>query len=57
MEEYLLRKFKAELGYCQKARIKTGLGAVKEIVGIIGNIDDAIKNYEMSERMSFTVKT
>lgn len=34
MEEYLLRKFKAELGYCQKARIKTGLGAVKEIVGI-----------------------
>lgn len=57
MEEYLLRKFKAELGYCQKARIKTGLGAVKEIVGIIGNIDDAIENYEMSERMSFTVKT
>lgn len=57
MEEYLLMKFKAELGYCQKARIKTGLGAVKEIVGIIGNIDDAIENYEMSERMSFTVKT
>lgn len=34
MEEYLLMKFKAELGNCQKARIKTGLGAVKEIVGI-----------------------
>lgn len=57
MEEYLLMKFKAELGYCQKARIKTGLGAVKEIVGIIGNIDDAIENYEMSERLTFTMKS
>lgn len=52
MEKYLLRKFKAELGYCQKARIKTGLGAIKEIIGIIGNIDEAIKNYEDSERMT-----
>lgn len=57
MEEYLLMKFKAELGYCQKARIITGLGAVKEIVGIIGNIDDAIENYEMSERLTFTMKS
>lgn len=56
MEEYLLNKFKAELGYCQRARIKTGLGITKEIVGIIGNIDDVITKYEESEKMSVTVK-
>ena len=56
MEEYLLNKFKAELGYCQRARIKTVLGITKEIVGIIGNIDDAITKYEESEKMSVTVK-
>ena len=55
MEKYLLNKFKAELGYCQKARIKTGLGVVKEIIGIIGNIDAAIEKYEESERKSFAV--
>ena len=55
MEKFLLNKFKAELGYCQKARIKTGLGVVKEIIGIIGNIDDAIEKYEESERKSFAV--
>ena len=57
MEEYLLNKFKAELGYCQRARIKTGFSIVKEIVGIIGNIKDAINKYEESEKMSFTVKS
>jgi hypothetical protein len=57
MEEYLLNKFKAELGYCQRARIKTGFGIVKEIVSIIGNIDEAINKYEESENMSFTVKS
>ena len=57
MEEYLLNKFKAELGYCQRARIKTGFGIVKEIVSIIGNIDEAINKYEKSENMSFTVKS
>ena len=55
MEKYLLNKFKAELGYCQKARIKTGLGVVKEIIGIISNIDAAIEKYEESERKSFAV--
>lgn len=30
---------------------------VKEIVSIIGNIDEAINKYEESENMSFTVKS
>ena len=57
MEDYLLNKFKAELGYCQRVRIKTGFDIVKEIVGIIGNIEDAINKCEESENVSFTVKS
>lgn len=46
METYLIKKFKAELGYCSEARVKTGLGIAKEIIGLIGSATDAINDYE-----------
>ena len=46
MEKYLLKKFKAELGYCSQARVKAGLGMVKEVIGLIGSVADAINDYE-----------
>ena len=46
IEVFLMAKYKAELGYCHQARVKTGIGIVKEIVGIIGNADEAIRKYE-----------
>lgn len=48
METYLLKKFMAELGYCTQARVKTGLGIVKEVIGVIGSVADAISDYESS---------
>lgn len=49
MEEYLLKKFKGELAYCHKARVKAGLGIVKEVVSLIVNIDAAIDDYESAK--------
>ena len=46
IEVFLMAKYKAELGYCHQARVKTGIDIVKEIVGIIGNADEAIRKYE-----------
>lgn len=46
MEDYLLKKFKAELGYCSQARVKAGLGIAKEVVGLIGCVADAIDDFE-----------
>lgn len=45
-EELLLDKFKAELGYCRKAMVKTGIGVTKDIIGLISTADEAIKRYE-----------
>lgn len=50
MEDYLLKKFRAELGYCSQARVKAGLGIAKEVLGLIGCVDEAIEDYE---RMGF----
>ena len=46
IEVFLMAKYQAELGYCHQARVKTGIGIVKEIVGIIKNVDEAIRKYE-----------
>ena len=46
IEVFLMAKYKAELGYCHQARVKTGIGIVKEIVGIIRNADESISKYE-----------
>ena len=46
IEVFLMAKYQAELGHCHQARVKTGIGIVKEIVGIIRNADEAISKYE-----------
>ena len=46
IEVFLMAKYQAELGYCHQARVKTGIGTVKEIVGIIDNASEAIRKYE-----------
>lgn len=48
MESYLLKKFRAELGYCAQARLKVGLGIAKEVIGLIGSVAGAINDYESS---------
>lgn len=45
-ELFLFDKFNSELGYCYKAMLKTGIGAAKEIIGMIATADEAIKRYE-----------
>lgn len=47
IEQFLMDKFNAEIGYCDIASIKTGLGATKEIVGLV---DIARKNINKFER-------
>ena len=49
MEEFLLKKFRGELAYCHKARIKAGLGIAKEVVSLIVNVDAAINDYESAK--------
>ena len=46
IEVFLMAKYQAELGYCHQARVKTGIGIVNEIVGIIKNADEVIGKYE-----------
>lgn len=46
IEVFLMAKYQAELGYCHQARVKTGIGTIKEIVGIINNASEAIRKYE-----------
>lgn len=46
IEVFLMAKYQAELGYCHQARVKTGIGIVNEIVGIIKNANEAISKYE-----------
>ncbi len=46
LEEFLMIKFQAELGYCQKALVKVGLDMFKEINGLVNDYEDAIRKYE-----------
>ncbi|MCH5335405.1 MAG: hypothetical protein J1D86_06360 [Alistipes sp.] len=46
IETFLLDKFNAEIGYCNMAMFKTGLGAAKEIAGLIEKSQRDIKTYE-----------
>ena len=54
MEQFLLDKFNAEIGYCNIALFKAGIGAVEELKGLaeIGkkHIEKFEKEYRSSER-------
>lgn len=47
IEQFLMDKFNAEIGYCDIASIKTGIGAAKEVVGLL---DIARKNIDKFEQ-------
>ena len=55
MEEFLLTKYRAEICYCHNARLKTGLGAVKELLSITQNVAEHIQKYEGLESKTDTM--
>ena len=46
IEQFLMDKFNAEIGYCDIASIKTGIGAAKEVVGLLDIARNNIKKFE-----------
>ena len=46
VEIFLMKKYKAELAYCHQARIKTNMGIAKEVIGLIKDAEEAIRDYE-----------
>ena len=57
MEEFLLTKYRAEICYCHNARLKTGIGIVKELSSITQNITEHIQKYEKLEGKKSAVAT
>lgn len=57
MEEFLLTKYRAEICYCHNARLKTGIGIVKELSNITQNITEHIQKYEKLEDKKSAVVT
>lgn len=57
MEEFLLTKYRAEICYCHNARLKTGIGIVKELSSITQNITEHIQKYEELESKTDTIAT
>lgn len=54
MEQFLLDKFNAEIGYCNIALLKAGIGAAEELKGLVEigkkHIEKFEKEYRSSER-------
>lgn len=46
IEQFLMDKFNAEIGYCDIASVKTGIGAAKELVGLLDIARNNIKKFE-----------
>ena len=46
IEQFLMDKFNAEIGYCDIASVKTGIGATKELVGLLDIARNNIKKFE-----------
>lgn len=49
IEEFLFDKFKAELGYCHLAILKTGIGVTKEISDLVEIAKKDIEKYEQKQ--------
>lgn len=52
MEQFLMEKFDAEIGYCDLAAQKAGLGIVKESADLINISKKNIAKFESRESMS-----
>jgi len=50
MEQFLLDKFNAEIGYCNIALFKAGIGAVEEYKGLVDIGRKHISKYEKEYR-------
>ncbi len=46
IEQFLMDKFNAEIGYCDIASTKTGIGAAKEVVGLLDIAHKNINKFE-----------
>ena len=50
IEQFLLDKFNAEIGYCNIALLKAGIGAVEELKGLVEIGKKHIEKYENDYR-------
>lgn len=58
IEQFLMDKFNAEIGYCDIASIKTGIGAAKEVVGLLDIARMNIKKFEQQlDNMTLQINT
>lgn len=58
IEQFLMDKFNAEIGYCDIASIKTGVGAAKEIVGLLDIARKNINKFEQQlDNMTLQINT
>lgn len=58
IEQFLMDKFNAEIGYCDIASIKTGIGAAKEVVGLLDIARKNIKKFEQQlDNMTLQINT
>jgi len=46
IENYLINKFNAEIGYCNLAMLKAGIGSAKELMDLIDKSKQDIQRYE-----------
>lgn len=53
MEQYLLDKFKAELGYCYIAMLKTNINIVKELNELVEIAKKDIEKYEQKQSIDY----
>ena len=56
IEQFLLIKFKAELGYCHLAVFKTGLGVTKEISDLVEIAKKDIEKYEQIQLVNCSIR-
>lgn len=58
IEQFLMDKFNAEIGYCDIASIKTGIDVAKEVVGLLDIARKNIKKFEQQlDNMTLQINT
>lgn len=58
IEQFLMDKFNAEIGYCDIASVKTGIGAAKEVGDLLDIARNNIKKFEQQlDKMTLQINT
>ena len=52
IEQYLLDKFNAEIGYCNLALFKSGIGITNELKGLVETGKKHIERFESRQQMN-----